>query len=890
MTMTTDEIRERFLSYFAERDHLRLPSAPLVPRDDPSTLLISAGMHPLKPYFQGRETPPHNRLTSCQKCFRTVDIDIIGTTYRHLTFFEMLGNFSIGDYFKQGAVEFAWDFSLNGFGFDPERIWVTVFEGDEELGLGPDQEAIDAWLSVGVPRERIVLLGREDNFWQAGPTGPCGPCSELYLDRGEEFGGPDELPGSDGERFLEYWNLVFMQYDQEPEGVLTPLPSQNIDTGLGLNRLAAIMQGTTSIFETDQIRPLVTLGEELSGKRYDAGDEPVDRALRILADHARGMSFLIADGVVPSNEERGYVLRRLMRRAIVQGRRIGIEQGFLPRYAEVVRETMGAAYPELIEQRETIEMWLRNEEEAFNRTLEQGLKMLDEVIARARETGAEGIGADQAFLLHDTYGFPFDLTLELAAEQGVGVDEQGFEELMEGQRTRARGAGTGRGGQDAARERIREFAAQTGFPTTFTGYETVEQATAVAAVAQASESGDEAEGRGRGRLLAKLVESPFYATGGGQVHDAGLIECEDGDCTARVVDVVRLGDDQALVLEPVEGQLREGERVIARVDPAARRATEANHTATHLLHAALRERLGTHVRQAGSYVGPDKLRFDFTHGAPLSEEDVRAVEDRVNEWILANQPVRALTTTLDEARGLGAMALFGEKYGDVVRMVEVGDGSWSRELCGGTHVRATAEIGVFKLSSETSSAANVRRIEALTGPVAVQELRRRDRELEAAAAVLRTSPEGVAEAAADRERQRKELERQLRAAPAAETTLDESAIVELDGVRAVFQIAQVPDPKALPDVADRIKNQLGDPAVVVIGAPGDGRVSILVAATPGAVARGVKAGAIVKVAAQVVGGGGGGRDTMAQAGGRDPGKLDEALATARAEIERVLGV
>src|SRR4051812_7259341 len=877
MAMTTDEIRDRFLSYFEEQGHRRLPSAPLVPRNDPSALLISAGMHPLKPYFTGVEKPPHPRLTSCQKCFRTVDIDIIGTTYRHLTFFEMLGNFSIGDYFKQQAVEFAWDFSLNGFGFDPEKIWVTIFEGDEALGLGPDEEAIEAWLSVGVPRERIVPLSREDNFWQAGATGPCGPCSELYLDRGLEFGGADELPGSDGERFLEYWNLVFMQYDQEPQGVLTPLPNKNIDTGLGLNRLAAILQGTQSVFETDQIRPLVTLGEELSGKRYGETFE-VDRAIRILADHSRGMSFLVADGVVPSNEERGYVLRRLMRRAIVQGRRIGIEQGFLPRFAEVVRETMGSAYPELHEQRETIEMWLRNEEEAFNRTLEQGMKLLDDVIARARDAGEEGIGADQAFLLHDTYGFPFDLTLELAGEQGLGVDEQGFEERMTEQRTRARDASAGRGGGDTARERVAAFAAQTGFDTTFTGYETVEQATAVAAVSQEN-----------GKVLAKLVESPFYATGGGQVHDQGVVTCEDGDCVARVLDVVRLGDDQALVLEPVEGELHEGERVIARVDASARRPTECNHTATHLLHAALRERLGSHVRQAGSYVGPDKLRFDFTHGAPLSDDDKRFVEDRVNEWILANQPVRALTTTLDEARSLGAMALFGEKYGDVVRMVEVGDGSWSRELCGGTHVRSTAEIGVFKLTAETSSAANVRRIEAVTGPVAVQELRERDRILEAAAAALRTSPDNVAAAAADRERQRRELEKQLRSASTTtEQPLAADAVTEIDGVRVILDIRQVDNPKLLPDLADRLKNQLGDPAVVVLGVPGDGRASLIVSATPGAVSRGVKAGQVVKVAAAAVGGGGGGRDNMAQAGGKDPAKLPDALAAARAEIERAL--
>src|SRR4051794_25461262 len=877
--MTSDEIRERFLSFFESRDHKRLPSASLVPAEhDPSVLLTTAGMHPLKPYFQGRERPPHHRLTSCQKCFRTPDIDVVGTTARHLTFFEMLGNFSMGDYFKEGAVEFAWELSLQGFGFDPERIWVTVFEGDEELGLGLDEEAVEAWLKIGVPRERIVGCNREENFWQAGPLGPCGPCSELYLDRGLDWGKPDDLPGGENERFLEYWNLVFMQYEQDPVNVLTPLPAQNIDTGLGLNRLACILQGTDSVFETDQFQPLIALGEELSGKRYGA-EFPIDRALRVLADHTRGMSFLVADGVVPSNEDRGYVLRRLMRRAIVQGRQIGIPQGFLPRYAAVVRDTMGAAYPELLEHAETIDMWLATEEETFNRTLEQGLRMLDDVIARARDRGDEGIGADEAFRLHDTYGFPFDLTLELAAEQGLGVDSRGFEELMEQQRARAR-ASAGRESEVDAREKLRVFASSAGAPSVFTGYETTEQATAVAAVTLQD-----------GKVLAKLVESPFYATGGGQVHDSGSVECEQGDCRAHVVDVVRLGDDQALVLEPDFGELHDGERVIARVDGAARRATECNHTATHLLHAALRERLGTHVRQAGSYVGPDKLRFDFTHGAPLSEDDVRVVEDRVNEWVLANQPVRALTTTLDEARSLGAMALFGEKYGDVVRMVEVGDGSWSRELCGGTHVRATAEIGVFKITTETSSAANVRRIEAVTGPVGVELLRRHDRVLHDAAVALRTQPEAVAEVAADRERKRRELEKQLKAGvPAAQESVRADDIEHIGDVPVVIQAADSVDPKALPDIADRIKGQLGDPGVVVLGVPGEGRVSQLVAATPGAIERGVKAGAVVKVAAAAVGGGGGGRDNMAQAGGRQPEKLPDALAAARAEIERALGV
>ena len=457
----------------------------------------------------------------------------------------------------------------------------------------------------------------------------------------------------------------------------------------------------------------------------------------------------------------------------------------------------------------------------------------------------------------------------------MGVDEQGFEDLMEEQRTRAR-ASAGREGGEDARERLRTFASGAGAPSTFTGYETTEQATAVAAVVHED-----------GRVLAKLVESPFYATGGGQVHDGGVIECEDGGCSARVVDVVRLGDDQALVLEPLTGELHDGERVWARVDRRARRATECNHTATHLLHAALRERLGGHVHQAGSYVGPDKLRFDFTHGAPLSAEDREWVEDRVNEMILENQPVRALTTTLDEAKSLGAMALFGEKYGDVVRMVEVGDGGFSRELCGGTHVRSTAEIGVLKITQETSSAANVRRIEAITGPLGVSLLRRHDRELTAAAVALRTQPDTVAEAAATAVAKRREAEKALeKGAGAADTSVGE--VVEIGGVKAIFEIRDVPNPKALPDLADKLRGQLGDPAVVVLGAPGEGRASLLVSATPGAVALGVKAGAVVKIAAAVVGGGGGGRDNMAQAGGKDPSKLPDALVAARAEIERAL--
>ncbi len=873
--MTSDEIRERFLAFFEEREHLRLASASLVPAEhDPSVLLTTAGMHPLKPYFQGRETPPDTLLTSCQKVFRTPDIDNVGVTTRHLTFFEMLGNFSIGEYFKQGAVEFAWDFSLNHLGFEPERIWITVFEGDEALGLGPDEEAISAWESVGVPRERIVLCSREDNFWQSGTTGPCGPCSELYYDRGLEWGTEDDLPAGENERFLEYWNLVFMQFDQVTPGTLEPLPRQNIDTGLGLNRMALIQQGKRTVFETDQFQPLIDLGERLSGATYGA-DEPADRALRILADHTRGMSFLIADGVVPSNEDRGYVLRKLMRRAIHQGRTIGIEGPFLHAYAEVVRETMGAAYPELVEQREAVEMWLGREEEAFGRTIDQGQRLLDEMIARARAEGLEGIGADNAFLLHDTYGFPFDLTVELAGEAGLGVDAQGFEELMQGQRAASRSS-AGRGATDDLRAGARQWATAAP-PSAFVGYGALEAVTEVVAVEEVA-----------GQLVAKLAESPFYAEGGGQVADGGVVEREDGRGRARVAGVLRLGGDQALVLDPVEGELDPGSRVHAVVDAPTRRATACNHTATHLLHAALRDALGGHVRQAGSYVGPDKLRFDFTHGAPLTPEQLEQVEDAVNAAILANDPVRAIETTLAEAKALGATALFGEKYGDVVRMVTVGDGAWSRELCGGTHVRSTAEIGLLKVTTETSSAANVRRIEAITGPEAVATLRRHDRLLGQTAAALRVPLEQAVDAAAGAIAKRRELEKALREGANDAPAVSTDAAVDVDGVRVLVTTAEVADPKALPDLADRLRGQLGETSVVVLGVAGDARVSLIASATPAAVERGVKAGAIVKLAAGIVGGGGGGRDTMAQAGGRDPDKLPEALDAARAEIERVL--
>jgi alanyl-tRNA synthetase len=871
--MTSDEIRERYLAFFADRGHLRVPSASLVPAsNDPSALFTVAGMHPLKPYFLGQERPPALRLTSCQKVFRTVDLDIVGTTARHLTFFEMLGNFSLGDYFKTEAVEFAWELSREGYGFAAQDIWITVFEGDDALGLGPDEEAIEAWLAVGVPRERIVACPRSENFWQAGPTGPCGPCSELYLDRGLQFGSADDLPGGDNARFLEYWNLVFMQYDQQPPDTLTPLPARNIDTGLGLNRMAAILQDVPSVFETDQFRPLIEFGETLSGRRYGS-DETVDRSLRVLADHARGMTFLVADGVVPSNTERGYVLRRVMRRAVLHGRSLGFEPGFLVRYGELVRELMGYAYPELHAHREQIDVWLAAEEEHFGHTLEQGLVVLNELFDRARE-GERTLAGEDAFRLHDTFGFPIELTRELASDAGLGVDQPGFDALMADQRRRSR-IGEGGGEQTlAGRERASAFAGAAGFTTRFVGYETTEQATTVGAIE-----------RSDGRVLVKLADSPFYAAGGGQISDVGVIECADGDCRAHVAEVVRLGEDQAIYAVLDEGELHEGERVTARVDRLTRHAVECNHTATHLLHAALRRRLGSHVRQAGSYVGPDKLRFDFSHGQAMAAGELRDVEDQINTWIVENHPVRPITTTLDEARALGAMALFGEKYGEVVRMVEVGDGEFSRELCGGTHVRSTAEIGVVRLLAETSSAANVRRIEALSGPAAIEALRERDRALGEIAGALRTTPEQAPAVVAAHEAQRRELERAARAAEADNATASEQAgSVEMIG-DVPFATADVGplDAPLLPDIADRIQGKLDRDGVVVVA--GGTNAVVRVAA---ALAERVDANEIRVAFSAQFGGGGGGRATLARAGGGDPEKTERAFAAARAALERIV--
>jgi alanyl-tRNA synthetase len=879
--MKAQQIRDTYLAFFAERGHKVVPSASLVPSvHDPSVLLTTAGMQPFKPYFLGRETPPSSRLTDVQKCFRTTDIEEVGNTARHLTFFEMLGNWSFDDYFKAESLPWGWQLATEGFGMDPEKIWVTVFGGDEELGLGPDTEAIEIWEATGVPAERIVQLGREDNFWQAGPTGPCGPCSEFYIDRGPDFGGPDDRPGDETERFLEFWNHVFMSYDLAEDGTLTPLTTKNIDTGMGLDRMAAILQDVPSVYETDHVRPLIDLAEELSGHAYGESEE-VTRAMRIVADHSRGAAFLIADGVVPSNEDRGYILRRIMRRAIQQGNTLGLEAPWLGRFSERVIELMGDAYPELIAERENIARWVGDEEESFGRTLVRGEQLLERLVADARESSTSWIEAEDAFKLHDTYGFPYDLTKELLAEQGLAVDDDGFAELMEEQRTRARtGAATAHGSEDS-HDRV-EAVVGSAPPTEFVGYERLATTTGLAFIEEAAGAASE-----RG-VLAKLEQSPFYAEGGGQVSDSGVVTWEGG--RARVADVYRVGTDQMLALEP-EGELpKAGITVEAVVDRETRHATMRNHTATHLLHAALRERLGTHVRQAGSAVRPDKLRFDFTHGQSLSPAELRDVEDRVNEWISAGAPVRWLEMERPEAEALGAMALFGEKYGEWVRVVEI-EGV-SRELCGGTHVANTAEIGIFKVTAEGSSAANVRRIEAITGPAATDYFRERDGALREVGELLGNPQDPLAGARRAAERLKGAgagAEQAQRQALGEEAKRLGGTAAELGGVQVLVAATELADQKALLDVANRIQSSLGDPVVQLLGGGDGDKVALVALASPGAVEKGLSAAELVRAAAGVVGGGGGGRDDMAQAGGRDPAKLDDALAEARAIIEGKLG-
>jgi alanyl-tRNA synthetase len=845
---TTAELREGFLAYFEEKGHKRLPSWPLVPRpDDHSTLLTTAGMQPQMPYFLGREEPPAPLTTTAQKCFRTPDIDEVGLDGHHLTFFEMLGNFSFGQYFKEGAIQYATEFVQERLGLPWDRIWVTVHAGDPELGLGEDETAIELWKGVGMPRERIVGLPTAENFWSVGGPGPCGPDSEVYWDWGEEYGCGDPscapaCPRCD--RFLEFWNLVFMEYELRPDGSLTPLPKQNVDTGLGLERTAAVLQGVRSVYETDAYQAIMGWIEAESGVSWQT-DERATKAHRILADHGRGMTALVGDGVLPSNEGRGYVLRRIIRRAVQQARAIGLDD--LWRLTDVVVEQLGPWYPELPGNRERIREVVRAEEERFSETLSRGIRLFEDVAAKGAVSGRD------AFDLTATYGFPVELTRELARERGLAVDEDEFTRLMEEHREISRAGGAGESQQAA------EFAREAGFETEFVGYEKLDVLTQIGAL----------EELGDGRFLAKLRESPFYAEGGGQVTDAGWIE-KDG-VRAELEAALPFGDDQALLFRG-EG-FAAGDRVRAVVPWKVRFPTMANHTATHLLHKALRDVLGEHVHQAGSAVRPDKLRFDFTHAGALTPDEREHVEEIVNRRIFENLPVHAFETPIAEAQNLGAMMLFGEKYGDIVRVIEIGSGeeAFSRELCGGTHVRTTAEIGPFTILSESSVGSGVRRIEAVTSGEAYALLRSRAKEAEELRAELASA--------------RKEVKRRPAVAQGDGGVLDEllAGAKEASGVRVVTGEAGEMDADSLLALSDRVK-QKAAPAAVVLGAREDGRVHLVANFDASLPERGLNASEVVKEAAGVVGGGGGGRPTMARAGGREPEKLAEALAAAERAI------
>jgi alanyl-tRNA synthetase len=821
---TTAELREGFQAFFEEKGHLRCPSASLIPRaDDRSTLYTSAGMQPQMPFFLGREAPPAPLTTTCQKVFRTPDIDEVGLDTFHLTFFEMLGNFSFGQYFKEGAIAFATEFMQERLKLDWDRVWVTVHAGDPELKLGPDEEAIGLWEKIGMPSERIVPLPSSENFWHVGGPGPCGPDSEMYWDWGADVGCPEGcLPSCTRcERFLEFGNLVFMSYELHPDGTLTELPTKNIDTGWGLERNARVVQDVASVYDTDGYQLIMDWVAEHSGVAYGSSEDAT-KAHRVLADHGRGMTFIAGEGVAPSNEGRGYVLRRIVRRAVQHGLRIGMESPFLPGLTDVVIEQMGDAYPELVEHRDEIRRVLGAEEERFGETLERGMAIFEEAAAKGEITG------DDAFTLQATYGFPLELTQELARERGLGVNDEEYTKLMEGHREISRAGGGGHEPRFHGAPR-----------TEFIGYERTDVLTAITAFA---DLGDDV-------FQVKLAESPFYPAGGGQVTDAGWIEKEDGS-RAELVEALRLENDQELVF--AGSGFADGDRVRAVVPWSVRYPTMANHTATHLLHKVLQEVLGDHVRQAGSAVRPDKLRFDFTHPAALTAEERAEIERRVNEHVFANLPVRIFETPLEEARTLGAMMLFGEKYGEVVRVVDV-DG-WSLELCGGTHVRSTAEIGPFAILSESSVGAGARRIEAVTAGDAFALLHERAREADAL---------------------RGELAQARKAKPKAQAEAEWEAVDRVDGV--VFARASELQPGPLRDLSDRIRQQEKADGAIVASVT-EGRVHIIVNLDQ---ALGVDAAKLATQMGELVGGRGGGKPTMAQAGGNRPEDIPAALEAAK---------
>ncbi len=864
MSKTAKDLRQGFIRYFEQHGHQMVPSSPLIPQADPTLLFTNAGMNQFKRVFLGEETRSYKRAVTVQKCLRAGgkhnDLENVGYTRRHHTFFEMLGNFSFGDYFKEDAIRFGWEFLTHTVGLDKSRLWVTIFREDDE--------ADRLWKNIGVSPLRIVRCGEKDNFWQMADTGPCGPCSEIHFDQGPGVPG-DDRPNGEGDRVIEIWNLVFMQFNRDASGTLHPLPKPSIDTGMGLERLAAVAQGVYSNYDSDLFTPLLEAIARRAGTAYGKSDQS-DRSIRVVADHLRAVTFLMTDGVLPSNEGRGYVLRRILRRAARHGRLLGIVEPFLHELSATVIEQMGDSYSEIKAAAGTVAEATRGEEERFIATLDQGLPILNDMVAKAKAAGLKMLPGADVFKLYDTYGFPMDLIGEACREQGLTVDEQGFDAAIEEQRNRARK--TGGFEQETARPAVGELAKRLG-ATTFIGYDRLESESVVQAILKGDRLVKEAV---EGEEVEVVVDvTPFYAEGGGQVGDQGILSGAEGRLeikeTTRPVPTLILHKGKV-----VKGRIREGEQLRLAVNGATRQDAARNHTATHLVHAALRDLLGPHVKQYGSLVGPNRLRFDFAHFRPLSSRDIDEVESLVNHEVRKNETVNTEVMSIQDAVAKGALAFFGDKYGEQVRVVTVE--SFSKELCGGTHCRHTGEIGLFRIVSETGVAAGVRRIEAQTGSGAVASLKKLETEVRELSELLKVGPSELVSRTRkvlgqlkDRERELEELKLKMASGTAATSTVRTIA-----GVTVHVQRADGLDMNGMRALADQIRDKLKTGVVALGAASEDGKVSLLVVVTKDLTAK-IKAGELIKMMATEVGGTGGGRPEMAQAGGKDPAKLDVAL-------------
>ena len=871
----TDELRQGFIRYFEEHGHTAVPSSSLIPQADPTILFTNAGMNQFKRVFLGEDQRTYKRAVTVQKCMRAGgkhnDLENVGYTARHHTFFEMLGNFSFGDYFKDEAIRFGWDYLTNVVGLAKDKLWVTVFREDDE--------AAALWAKIGVPQTRIVRCDEKDNFWQMADTGPCGPCSEIHYDQGPAMPG-DAVPNGDGDRVIEIWNLVFMQYDRDAGGVLRPLPKPSIDTGMGLERLAAVAQGVHSNYDTDLFRPILEAIGKRTGRRY--GDDAAgDRSMRVIADHLRAIVFLIADGIVPSNEGRGYVLRRILRRAARHGRLLGATEPFLHELTGVIIERMGGAYPELRPAAGAIAQAAEGEEERFIATLDQGLPILNDLVTKAKASSQTALAGQDVFKLYDTYGFPLDLIEEAGREQGMTLDHAGFQRALEEQREKARKA---TGFETAAvKPAVAELAGKIR-PTRFVGYEGLKAEGVVQALLKGDRRVKEAvEGE---EIELALDVTPFYAEGGGQVGDRGMLQGPDGRVEIR--ETTRPAPDFVLHKGVVQaGRVREGERLEATVNEATRHDAARNHTATHLAHAALREILGPHVKQYGSLVAPNRLRFDFAHFRPLSSRDAEEIESLVNERVRRDDSVQTDVMGVQEAVTAGALAFFGDKYGEKVRVVSIE--SFSKELCGGTHCRRTGEIGMFKLVTETGVAAGVRRIEAVTGSGAMEHLKRLEAEVRELSELLKVGPSELVGKTKKLMTQLKEKERELEQVKLklASGTTEQATARSVRGIQVHAQRADGLDGAELRALADRVRDKLKT-GVIALGSCRDEKVSLLVVVTPDLIPK-IHAGHLIRDMASEVGGTGGGRPEMAQAGGKNPERLDAALGKVFELVERAQG-